>query len=85
METRVGEAKEQGRRLPKVERDLRRVRRPCSGRTEPVPHFCACGGEVRGLGVSLEGGVLVLWREKDGDVRVRRLLLGLLRLHFWLQ
>ena len=37
---RVGEAKEQGRRLPKVESDLRSWRMPCSGRTVVfVPHL----------------------------------------------
>lgn len=46
METREGEAKEQGRRLPNVERDLRRERRPCSGRTVPVPHSCTGESKV---------------------------------------
>jgi len=36
---RVGDAKKQGRRLPNVPRDLRSLRRPCSGLTEPVPYF----------------------------------------------
>ena len=39
LETRDSEAKEQGRRLPKVPSSLRSLRRPCSGRTLPVPHF----------------------------------------------
>lgn len=34
-----GEAKKQGRRLPKVPISFRRRRRPCSGRTLPVPYF----------------------------------------------
>ena len=37
--TRESEAKLHGRRLPKAESDLRSFRRPCSGRTAPVPHF----------------------------------------------
>lgn len=38
--TRDSEAKLQGRRLPNVESSLRSLRRPCSGRTGPVPYFC---------------------------------------------
>lgn len=39
METRLSDAKLHGRRLPNVWSDLRRERRPCSGRTGPVPYF----------------------------------------------
>lgn len=39
MEVRESEAKLQGRRLPKVLSSLRSLRRPCSGRTGPVPYF----------------------------------------------
>ncbi len=53
METSEGEAKEHGRRLPNVERDLRRVRRPCSGRTAPVPHSCGWVG-VLGIGLVVD-------------------------------
>ena len=35
----MSEAKLQGRRLPKVWSSLRSLRRPCSGRTGPVPYF----------------------------------------------
>lgn len=37
--TRESAAKLQGRRLPNALRALRSLRRPCSGRTAPVPHL----------------------------------------------
>lgn len=37
--TSESEAKKQGLRLPNVPISLRNLRRPCSGRTAPVPHF----------------------------------------------
>ena len=40
MSTRDSEAKLHGLRFPKVPSSLRSLRRPCSGRTAPVPHFC---------------------------------------------
>ena len=36
---RVGEAKKQGRRLPKVFISFLRRRRPCSGRMGPTPYL----------------------------------------------
>ena len=39
MDTRLSEAKLHGRRFPNVDSDLRSERRPCSGRTGPVPYF----------------------------------------------
>lgn len=39
--TSDSEAKKQGRRFPKVPSSLRSFKMPCSGRTFPVPHFCA--------------------------------------------
>ena len=70
--TRDSEAKLQGRRLPNVQSSLRSLRRPCSGRTGPVPYFyvvrlakaTVCGsseGEgVRDRRLRLEGRHLLL-------------------------
>ena len=41
---REGEAKLQGRKFPKAFISLRSFRRPCSGRTRPVPYFYARAG-----------------------------------------
>jgi len=77
-ETREGAAKKQGRRLPKVWSVLRSLRRPCSGRTLPVPHFWRGRG-----GISLGEGGRCRWRV-GLDVLGHRLRRGRWRLRFWL-
>lgn len=61
MEVRESEAKLQGRRLPKVWSSLRSLRRPCSGRTGPVPYFYV-SDKVSGFSLGMregEGGFFV--------------------------
>ena len=69
MEVRVSEAKLQGRRLPNVLSSLRSLRRPCSGRTGPVPYFYWMEGGVR---VCLEGFCAARGRSTGPPIAPRR-------------
>ena len=55
------EAKKHGLRLPNVPISLRSFKRPCSGRTAPVPHFCSSCQTM-----SLAGTSLLTYGTTDG-------------------